>query len=211
MVETAAWQGTISAPSNPRATLDKSSAVRQSYYFSERTVSTDKQAEKGSIGSRLAAEMRAYLGISLYLWICFGALMFYESAMLRAEHVKFLPLGTAAIKALVIGKFILIGKAMNVGEVVRHSLLLSRIAWKSLATLMLLLLFTAVEELVVGMVHGQAVADIAAEMLERSWMERLAPAVIMLLVLVPLIAFEQIDRALGKGSLMRMLLDRSDK
>ena len=154
--------------------------------------------------------MRAYLGISVYLWICFSALLLYETAVLRAEHVQFLPLGTAAIKALVIGKFILIGKAMNVGEMVRHSLLLNRIAWKSLATLLLLLLFTTVEELVVGLVHGHALADIVAEMLERSWLERLAPAVIMLLVLVPLIAFEEIDKALGKGNLKRMLLDRQD-
>jgi hypothetical protein len=177
----------------------------------EQNVSSNKQGDESTIGNRLAAEMRAYVGISVYLWVCFSALLLYETAVLRAEHLPFLPLGTAAIKALVIGKFILIGKALKVGERTRHSLLLSRIAWKALATLLLLLLFTGVEELVVGLLHGHNVADIVAEMLERSWLERLAPAVIMLLVLVPLITFEEIDETLGNGSLKRMLLDRQDR
>jgi len=191
--------------------LDKIIRLRQSLPSGGRQLNSDSSENKGGIKQRLMAEIRVYLVISLYLWICFSALMLYETVVLRAENVQYLPIGTAAIKALIIGKFILIGKAINFGEAVRHTVLLRRILWKSLATLLLLLVFTTAEELVMGLVHGQSGGEIIAEMLDRSWLERLAPSSVMLLVLIPMIAFEEIDEKLGKGSLKRLLFDRSER
>jgi len=173
-------------------------------------LSSDSREGKGSIKQRLMAEMRTYLVISLYLWVCFSALLLYKAVVLGADNVQFLPIGTAAIKALIIGKFILIGKAMNIGEAVRHTVLLHRILWKSLATLLLLMVFTFLEELVGGLLHGESSGEIFVAMLDRSWLERLAPDAIMLLVLIPMIAFEEIDEKLGKGRLKRLLFDRSE-
>jgi hypothetical protein len=70
-----------------------------------------------------------------------------------------------------------------------------------------LLILTAVEELIVGLVHGQAFTETIAEFTGRSWLQNLAPSVVMLLVLIPMISFEEIDRVLGDGSLKRMLFD----
>jgi uncharacterized membrane protein YjfL (UPF0719 family) len=161
------------------------------------------------IRQRLREELRAYAFISLYLWVCFGALLLYKNSILRADQLALLPLGSAAIKALILGKFILIGKAIKVGEKVRHAVLLHRILWKSLATLLLLMVFTSVEELAVGLAHGQAIAHTVDEMMDRSWVQWLAPDLVMLLVLIPMIAFEEIDIEMGKGSLLRVLLKRS--
>ena len=159
------------------------------------------------VRQRFLEEMRTYLIISLYLWISFSALLLYENALLQADNLAFLPMGTAAVKALILGKFILIGKAFKVGSRVEHNVLLHRILWKSFATLLLLLVFTGIEELVVGIVHGHTLAATASEILGRSWLEMLAPSFVMLLVLVPMIAFEETDIAMGKGNLMRMLLE----
>jgi hypothetical protein len=76
-----------------------------------------------------------------------SALLLYKSALLRAEDMQSLPYGIALLKALVLGKFILIGKAASVGSYFRPTLLLHRILWKS-------------EELVIGLVHGHTVASI---------------------------------------------------
>ena len=170
-------------------------------------MTTDHAEGKPGIGQRFKQEMRTYFFISFYLWVCFSALLLYENSILARDNIAFLPMGTAAIKALILGKFILVGKAIGVGSRVRHHVLLHRILWKSLATLLLLLVFTGIEELVVGLVHGHALADTASEMLESSWLERLAPSVMMLLVLVPMIAFEELDIAIGKGKLRRLLLE----
>ena len=165
--------------------------------------------DKSSIASRLMEEVRAYAIISLYLWVCFGTLILYETSVLRADGVEFLPFGNALIKALILGKVLVIGRAINVGGKITRNVLFHRIVLKSLAMLSLLLIFTAIEELIVGIVHGQAISKIVAEFITRSWLQNLAPIVMMLLVLVPMITFEEIDRVLGEGSLKRMLFGHS--
>ena len=68
-----------------------------------------------------------------------------------------------------------------------------------------------VEDLLTGLVHGYAIADTMAEIMARSLVQWVAPNLVMLLVLIPLIAFEQIDSSMGKGSLSRILLGRSQR
>jgi hypothetical protein len=168
---------------------------------------------KGNAGirQRFKEEMRAYAIISFYLWICFTTLLLYQNSILRINDLALLPLSSAAIKALILGKFILIGKAFKVGERVKHEVLLYRILWKSLATMLLLLIFTVIEDLLVGLVHGHAIADTMAEMMARSLVQWMAPSLLILLVLIPFIAFEKIDASMGKGSLSRILLGRSER
>jgi hypothetical protein len=73
----------------------------------------------------------------------------------------------------------------------------------------LLMVLTAIEELVIGLVHGHTVASIITGFMARPWIENTAPRVVMLLVLVPLMSFEQIDQALGAGELRSMLFGTS--
>jgi len=173
-------------------------------------MSSENPRDKSSIGRRFMEEMRAYATISLYLWVCFSALLLYKTAVLRADNVQFLPIGTAVVKALILGKFILIGKAIKVGVRIKPGSLLYRIVWKSLVMLLFLLVLTAIEELIVGLVHGQATSEIIAEFIDRPWLQNIAPSVVMLLVLIPMISFEEIDHVLGDGSLKRMLFGHSD-
>ena len=153
--------------------------------------------------------MRAYAVISLYLWICFSVLLLYKNSVLGTDDVALLALSSAAIKALIMGKFILIGRVFKVGERFRHDVLLHRILWKSLATMLLLMIFTIAEDLLVGLVHGHVIADTMGKMMARSWAQWVTPNLLMLLVLIPMIAFEKIDASMGKGSLLRILLGRS--
>jgi hypothetical protein len=170
----------------------------------------DALGNKDSIGERFIKELREYLIVSIYLWICFGVLLLYKTAILRAEHVQFIPLGIAAVKALIIGKFILIGRAVKAGDRLSSSVLLIRIMWKSLAFMLLLVVFTLIEEMVMGLFHGHTVANTVDELTARSWPETFAPSLLMLLVLIPMISFEEIDRSLGKGRLRRMLFGRTN-
>ena len=173
-------------------------------------MSSENPIGKSSIRQRFLDELSAYAGISLYLWICFGALLLYKKAILSAEHMQFQAFGIAAVKALILGKFILISKAVKIGDRRTPDVLLLRIVWKSLGILLSLMVLTAIEELLVGLGHGRALSEITAEFMNRSLLQNLAPSIVMLIVLIPLILFEEVDRYLGKGSLKRMLLDRSD-
>ena len=162
-----------------------------------------------SKSQKLLEELRKYALISGYLFVCFAVILIYGTSVQSdgAAHSA-VPWSMALVKALVLGKFILIGDALSVGSWAQHHPLLHRVAWKSLALLLLLVVFTLLEELVVGWFHGDSVASVTREMLERSWLQRLAPVLLMLLVLVPLVTATEIYRMVG-GQRFRAFLTRN--
>lgn len=157
--------------------------------------------ESSTLSQRFWTEMRNYGLISAYLFICFAVLMVYRASLLDRSLLPALPLLTALGKALIIGKFILIGEAVKVGSRVSANTLLHRIAWKSLLFLLMLIALTAVEELVVGWIHGETTAQVWVELSSKSVLDLLAPSLVMLMVLIPLISMTELNRALGPGKL----------
>ena len=157
-----------------------------------------------AVGQRFREEIRHYLFIAAYLFVCFGAIQLFKSAVLREAGVSYMPLGFAAAKALVLAKFLMLGEAAGVGTRLRARSMLQRIVHRGLLLTLLLVLLTIVEELVMGVVHGRSAAQTLAESAGRL-PEALATSLLLLLVLVPWVAAQELDRALGRGSLKRML------
>jgi hypothetical protein len=163
-----------------------------------------------TLKQRFLKELREYVIISIYLWICLSAILWYKASILQAEQVAFLPLGIAAVKALICAKFILIGKAAKLGTRLTSGTVVHKIMWKSLAFFVLLIVFTIIEELILGVIHGETAAKALDHFLSRSWLQTVAPAVLILLVLIPMISFEEIDKAMGEGKLRQTLFGRSE-
>ena len=161
----------------------------------------------GTLKERAREELRSYALIAGYLYVCFAAIMLYKSALLREAGVGFLPHGIAAVKALILGKFILLGEAAGVGKRTRNaSTLLHTIAIKSMLFFVLLLVLSVAEEFLVGLMHGHSLAQTLAEYQRHSILEMLATSLLVLLTLVPLIAVRELSEALGPGELWKLAL-----
>ena len=160
-----------------------------------------------TLKSRLATEMKHYAVVTLYLFVCFVVVLLYEASQSPAKEATLLTAGIALGKALVMGKFILIGEALEAGTRIGAPTLLHRIAWRSLGMLVVLIVFKLLEELIIGMVHSQGLDELVAELRGQSWLTVLGPVLLMLLVLIPMIAAIEMYRALGKEGWKRLLLD----
>ena len=160
-----------------------------------------------NVKERARKELQEYAVVASYLYVCFAAFLLYKSALLQGENVGLVPHGVAVIKALVLGKFILIGEAVGIGTRVPVTRLLGAIVTRSVLMLLLLVALSVLEELLVGRVHGRSFAQTLAEFERNSVREMLAKCLLMLLVLVPLIGAKEFSRALGPGVLRRMLLE----
>jgi len=158
----------------------------------------------GGIKARLREELRKYLAVSGYLYVCFVAILLFKMAVLRDTGVAYLPLGLAAAKALIVGKFVLIGEAMHVGSRVGARTVLQRIVRRVVLLFALLIVLVVVEELLVGWIHGHPVAQTLAEYRHRL-PEVLAMLLLLLLILVPLVAAMEVSRAMGPGALRDVL------
>jgi hypothetical protein len=160
---------------------------------------------EAGVKARVAAELRAYLFTSAYLFVWLAALLLYRDALLREAGLAALPFGLAAGKALVLGKFVLLGESLGAGSRVGARTLVHRIAYRALALLLVLLGLTLVEELVVGWLHGRSSGQTLAEAFGDAWREHAAGALLMLLVLVPFVAAKQVSLTLGPGGIRELL------
>ena len=127
-----------------------------------------------------------------------------KTAVLHDQGVSFVPWGIAAVKSLLLAKFILLGRAMKIGERYTDRPLIWPTLHKAFAFLVLLVVLVIIEEVVVGLFHHQSVAASLGELFGAKLYETLAGILIMLLVLIPYFAFHVLDEALGEGRLARM-------
>lgn len=160
-----------------------------------------------SLAHKVEHELRQYALISAYLYVCFGALIFYKTAILQGQGISFVPFGLAAIKALVLGKFILLGHAVGLGERGGEHRIIYLIIRKALLFLVMLLVLSVIEEAIAGIIHGQTVTESIPMLQGGSLLRVLATSLIMLLILIPYLAFGEINEALGEGVLKQILFE----
>ena len=167
--------------------------------------------EKSTLRSRLAHELREYAVNVAYLWVTLGALVLFKAGVLRQEGVSEAHLGVALGKALILGKFLMIGEAARLGARGEARPLLVLIARKVLAFFVLLVALFTAEEFVVGWLRGTSFAATLAAFEARSLLELIATCLLVLLVITPLVATRELARALGAGRLRRLLLERPER
>ncbi len=165
------------------------------------------EAHHESLAERARHELIAYAVIVAYLYVCFGVLIFYKSAVLSQAGVSYVPFGLAAIKALVLGKFLLLLHGAGVGKWARRMRRpASAIALQAMLFASLLVVLTVIEEIIVGKIHGKPLAAVFAELADGSLMEAAATSLLMVLILTPYFAMREINSELGDGVLFRMLM-----
>jgi hypothetical protein len=61
---------------------------------------------KASIGKRAVHELKEFLIIAAYFYVCFTALAYLKAAILEAQGIVFAPFGFPAVKVLICAKFL---------------------------------------------------------------------------------------------------------
>jgi len=168
--------------------------------------------EKSVYRERIVTELREFAILATYLFICFTALAAYKAAILRAYGVSFAPWVLAAIKALVSAKFLLIGRMFGLGDGLakKHPLIISTL-YRSLTFLLVLIFLTASEEIILGHLRGESVAESLAGLAGGTLWQVIATSFIMLLVLIPWFAFRAIGEVIGDETLVRLFFEPRQK
>ena len=173
---------------------------------------SDTSTGKASLRHRATEELKEFLALSAYLYICLGALMLLKSAILQDAGISYTAWGVAIVKALVLAKFMLVGRAAKIGTRYKDKPLIWPTLHMSLLFLVLLLVLTTVEELVVGMVNSRTPLESLSHVVGSPFYVGLANSLIMFLILVPYCAFKCLGDALGHQHLVRMFfVERLDK
>jgi hypothetical protein len=172
--------------------------------------------EKMNVGIRTEAvkqkafhEFKEYVVIVLYLWVVFGVLLVYKSVILNEEHISYVAHGMALINALVLGKFILIAKALHLGDTRDNAPLIHPTILKSALFSIVLAGCKILEDAAVGFFHGKSFSqsiDIGGGTLNGI----LTLTVLMFVMFIPFFAFGELQRVLGEGKLTQLFLHTRD-
>jgi hypothetical protein len=166
-----------------------------------------KHSSTKAVGRKLGHEMLELGLIFAYLYVCLGAIILYKWTILRGQGIDYAPYGLAAIKAFLLAKFILIGHAAKVGDRYRRRRFISVVAYKSLLFLLMLFVLSIIEEAIVAVIHGRPISAAVIDVGGGTLPETLASCLIMLLILIPYVAFRELSEVLGEGRLRQILLD----
>ena len=161
---------------------------------------------KPTIRQRLANEFKEFAIIAVYLFVCFAALINMKAAILQAHGVAFSPYAPAAIKALLLAKFISVGNVLKLGRRFKNQGLIWLTLYKSLVFFALLLTLNAVEEVVVGLIHHRSIAESIFAVAGGTLDQLVAASFVMLLILVPFFAFRTLGEVVGEDNLVRVFL-----
>ena len=161
------------------------------------------EATQSGWAGRLRHELVQYALTALYLYACLGAIVLHKAAILQAQGINYAPYGFAAIKALILAKFVLLARAAHVGEKHRNKPLAYYIAIQVLFYTAVIYGLSVIEEIVTSAVHGRSIT-VSVLNLGGTWLLTLSDCVLAFLFLTPYLAFISISDALGPRQLHRM-------
>jgi|SRR5579862_685463 len=167
---------------------------------------TAEAISKPTISGKIVDELKEFLVVGVYLFVCFSALAYLKYAILQAQDIAFAPFGFAAAKALICAKFMSIGHAVHLGERYKTRALIWPTLYRSLVFLALLLVLNVLEEVAVGLFHHRTVADSIAGVGGGTLQQLIATSFVIFLVLVPFFAFRSLGEVVGEQNLVRVFL-----
>jgi nitrate reductase NapE component len=162
----------------------------------------DKQGR--TLAQRAYHELKEFAVIVLYLWVVLGLFLLYKSVLLNEEHISFLAKGFAIINALVLGKIILIARALHIGDWANRRPLIYPTIIKSALFSIVLALFKILEAAVVGWYRHEPFQQTISEFGGGTTKGILTLTLLMFVVLIPFCGFTELQRVMGEGKLAQV-------
>ena len=157
-----------------------------------------------SLKTRALHEARAFFWIFVYLWLCFALFILYKSLILAQHDIDYAGYGVAFVKALVLGKVILIAETLDVADKHKDKPLIYPTLYKSVVFFVILVVFSVLEHVVRGLFNHLTVTESLSEIGGGSLPAILAEGLVMFVTLVPFFAFREIGRVLGENKLYHL-------
>jgi|SRR5208337_2540152 len=169
----------------------------------------DANTKKAAWKSKAISEMTEFYIIAMYLAFFFGLFTWYRRLILAEYKISYLHYGTAVIKALVLAKVIMIGRALRLGRRwLKDPPLIWPIIFQSVVFTIFVGIFGVAESTIIGLLHGQGIAAGFDEFMSAGTLELLARCMVIFVAFIPFFAFYELERVLGEGTLEKLFFRR---
>jgi len=158
--------------------------------------------------ARAYDEFKRFLIIFFYLWAVFGLLSIHKSIVLSQHHLDYPEHAFAIVNAFIFAKVLLIGEHFGLGTRFGQKPLIYPILHKCFIFTLVLICFHIVESMLVGLWHGNTVANSVPAMGGGSLKGILSVGTVCFVVLLPFFGFREIGRVIGHKELWSLILER---
>jgi hypothetical protein len=146
---------------------------------------------------RIRDELISYWLIVLYMAVFFGVFTSYRRLLLAHYGVSYEDYGVSIIRALVLGKVVLVAEALRLGRGFEGQPLLVPTLYKTLLFTVCVAVFDIVEGLARGLIGGLGPMGAVDEVMGRFGYEWLARALVIFFAFIPFFAVRELRRVLG--------------
>jgi hypothetical protein len=153
--------------------------------------------------ARVRHEFEEYLLVSAYMILFIGAFTLYRHLIL-AEYGVYFAYGSAIIEGLILGKVVLIGQALRIGERETSGPLIWRTLRKALLFGLLVFVFSLLEGAVKRLIHHEELFQAFRGITPQARDEALARSIMMFVAFIPFFAFGELRKHFGADSLVRL-------
>jgi hypothetical protein len=164
-------------------------------------------APNRNLKQRVYRGMKDFLVITCYLWVVFALFVLYRSVISSEEHIPFAAHGFALLNALALAKVMLVAQELHFGEWFNEAPLIYTTPFKSVAFAFVLGCFKILEEILIGLCHGQSFNE-SIRAVGDTLSGILVMMAILAVLLIPFFAFSELGRILGKDKLKELLFAR---
>ena len=173
------------------------------------SLTTERSGDKAARRSRAAEialrELKHFGTVFLYLAVVFGLFTLHQFVVLANNGLSYTFYGASLINAAILAKIMHVAEAFHFGEKFAGKPLVFPIVYKSVMFGLLLVFAYILEEIVVGLLKGESLAQARPNLGGGTLAGIAAVAVIMCVALIPFFAFKEIRRSLGNSAFNSLL------
>lgn len=163
-----------------------------------------------TLKERALDSIKSFMQMFLYLWLVFGLLAIHQSIILSQYKIDYQSHGFAIINALIFAKVMLVAEDLRLGDRFDDKPLIYPILFKSLLFAITLICFHLAEHALVGMWHGQNVAESFSNIGSNKLRGIVSFSVIATVALMPFFALRGISRVIGKDNFWSLFFRRKN-
>lgn len=162
--------------------------------------------DKIQLKQKFIHELRVFLFYFIFLTLFFWTFTMYRHLILKEFQISYIHYSYNFIEALVLSKMIILGQSLKLGERYSDRKLIIPTLYKTVIFSIFVLIFTILEEFVVGFIKGHSFTAIYHTFSEIGIYEISARVLVMFFVFVLLFAFLEIDRIMGGDNLINLFM-----
>ena len=156
-------------------------------------------------------ELHVFWALAIYLWLFLGSFVLYRRLVLAETGITYLHFGIALIESLVVAKVILVGRMFGISHRFDNRRLIVPVLYKTVLFAILVAVFTVVERLAEGWIHGKGLLAGIRGLEDLGFDEIAARMLTLVVAFVPIFAFGEIGRRIGPEKLAAMFFSKPEE